>query len=157
MIHYPSVKQSRAKAQVAILKNDNGQSFRTMRITQGGRGGKMAKAAAKMKEAASKAEASKAGSRAGRESCVGRRGGRRRRRAIHHTTARGGQGRLREAAPRTARSGGWIGSSRSRWRAHGPQTKSQGLEARTASRRKSGTCRSGPESAVRTRRPLPLS
>ena len=53
------VKRSRAKAQVAILKNDNGQSLRTMRITQGACARKMAKAAAKMKEAASKAEASK--------------------------------------------------------------------------------------------------
>ena len=50
-----TVKQSRAKAQVAILKNVNGQSLRTMRITQAAAARKMAKAAAKMKEAASKA------------------------------------------------------------------------------------------------------
>jgi hypothetical protein len=53
------VKRSRAKAQVAILKNDNGQSLRTMRITQGAAARKMAKAAIKAREAASKAEASK--------------------------------------------------------------------------------------------------
>ena len=88
------VKRSRAKAQVAILKNDNGQSLRTMRITQGACARKMAKAATKARGRL-EGRSVEARGRAGRSISVGGGRGRRRRRPVHHTAARGGQGRLR--------------------------------------------------------------
>jgi len=134
-----TVKQSRAKAQVAILKNDNGQSLRTMRITQGAAARKMAKAAAKMKEAASKAEASKLEAEQAAkvaEDAVAAADA-----AVQSTTQQ-----LEEAKAACAEGGceegtfWWLDRDfEESMKYMGPKQKAKALEARTASRRKSGT------------------
>ena len=134
-----TVKQSRAKAQVAILKNDNGQSLRTMRITQGAAARKMAKAAAKMKEAASKAEASKL--EAEQAAKVAADAVAAADAAVQSTTQQ-----LEEAKAACAEGGceegtfWWLDRDfEESMKYMGPKQKAKALEARTASRRKSGT------------------
>ena len=134
-----TVKQSRAKAQVAILKNDNGQALRTLRITQGAAARKMAKAAAKMKEAASKAEASKLEAEQAAkvaEDAVAAADA-----AVQSTTQQ-----LEEAKAACAEGGceegtfWWLDRDfEESMKYMGPKQKAKALEARTASRRKSGT------------------
>jgi len=133
------VKRSRAKAQVAILKNDNGQSLRTMRITQGACARKMAKAAAKMKEAAAKAEASKL--EAEQAAQLASEAVEAADAAVQQTTQQ-----LEEAKAACAEGGceegtfWWLDREfEESMKYMGPKQKAKALEARTASRRKSGT------------------
>ena len=133
------VKRSRAKAQVAILKNDNGQSLRTMRITQGACARKMAKAAAKMKEAASKAEASRL--EAEQAAQLASEAVEAADAAVQSTTQQ-----LEEAKAACAEGGceegtfWWLDREfEEQMKYMGPKQKAKALEARTASRRKSGT------------------
>ena len=133
-----------------------------MRITQGACARKMAKAATKGARGRVEGRSLQTRGRAGRSI----RGGRRAADAAVQSTTQ----QLEEAKAACAEGGceegtfWWLDREfEEQMSGGGPQTKSQGLEARTASRRKSGTycCRrSGPESPVcgaHGRRPLPLS